>query len=114
MSNLDELPTHADCCTLIEEGGTPTALEQFIYDNEPEGALMEEAFRSGLAAVILAGTRPGDMVLDPFGGSGTTGQVALELGRQATLIELNPEYVKLIEKRCTVTMGLALEGSKAA
>lgn len=38
-------------------------------------------------------------VLDPFGGSGTTGEVALQLGRSATLIELNPEYVKLIEQR---------------
>lgn len=48
------------------------------------------------------------MILDPFAGSGTTGMVALELGRKALLIELNPEYVKLIEKRCDVTPGLAL------
>jgi DNA modification methylase len=34
--------------------------------------------------------------------------VALELGRKALLIELNPEYVKLIEKRTHVTPGLAL------
>lgn len=57
---------------------------------------------------ILAGTKAGDTVLDPFGGSGTTGQVALELGRKAVLIELNPEYVKLIEQRTFVTPGLAL------
>jgi site-specific DNA-methyltransferase (adenine-specific) len=54
---------------------------------------------------ILAGSRPGDVVLDPFGGSGTTGQVALELGRKAILIELNPVYAKLIEKRCHITPG---------
>jgi DNA modification methylase len=47
-------------------------------------------------------------VLDPFGGSGTTGMVALELGRKAILVELNPEYVKLAEQRCFVTPGLAL------
>lgn len=47
-------------------------------------------------------------VLDPFAGSGTTGAVALELGRKAILIELNPRYVELIEQRCDVTMGLAL------
>jgi DNA modification methylase len=57
---------------------------------------------------ILAGSRAGDIVLDPFGGSGTTGQVALELGRRAVLVELNPEYVKLIEQRCDTTRGLAL------
>jgi DNA modification methylase len=47
-------------------------------------------------------------ILDPFAGSGTTGQVALELGRKAILIELNPKYVELIERRCDVTPGLAL------
>lgn len=57
---------------------------------------------------ILAGSRPGDVVLDPFGGSGTTGMVALELGRKAVLIELNPTYVDLIHQRCNVTPGLAL------
>ncbi len=46
--------------------------------------------------------------LDPFAGSGTTGAVALELGRRAVLIELNTAYVKLIEQRCDVTPGLAL------
>jgi len=38
--------------------------------------------------------------LDPFGGSGTTGAVALELGRKAILIELNPDYIPLIRERC--------------
>jgi site-specific DNA-methyltransferase (adenine-specific) len=57
---------------------------------------------------IMAGTRVGDTVLDPFAGSGTTGQVALELGRRAILIELNPKYVALIHKRCSTTLGLAL------
>jgi hypothetical protein len=44
-------------------------------------------------------------VLDPFGGSGTTGQVAIELGRRAVLVELNPDYVDLISDRCTTTRG---------
>jgi len=57
---------------------------------------------------ILAGSRPGDVVLDPFAGSGTTGKVAIELGRKATLIELNPDYVSIIRQRCQTTMGLPL------
>jgi DNA modification methylase len=54
---------------------------------------------------ILAGTKPGDLVLDPFAGSGTTGAVAIELGRKAILIELNPAYIPLIKKRCAITPG---------
>lgn len=57
---------------------------------------------------ILAGCPVGGTVLDPFGGSGTTGQVALELGRKAILIELNPKYIELIRDRTNVTAGLAL------
>jgi site-specific DNA-methyltransferase (cytosine-N4-specific) len=48
---------------------------------------------------VLAGSAPGDTVLDPFTGSGTTGAVALRLGRSFVGCELNPEYVKLAERR---------------
>lgn len=47
-------------------------------------------------------------VLDPFAGSGTTGKVALELGRSAILIDLNPKYCRLARRRCQVTPGLQL------
>ena len=57
---------------------------------------------------ILAGSKPGDTVLDPFAGSGTTGKVALELGRKALLCELNPEYAELIKKRTTTTVGMPI------
>lgn len=48
---------------------------------------------------ILAGCPRGGVVLDPFGGSGTTGRVALKYDRSAILIELNPGYVDQIEQR---------------
>jgi DNA modification methylase len=48
---------------------------------------------------ILAGSKPGDLVLDPFGGAGTTGLVAAAHGRRYVLCELNPEYVVMAEKR---------------
>jgi len=48
---------------------------------------------------ILLSTKPGDIVLDPFGGSGTTGAVAQEEGRKSILIELNPSYNDLTKKR---------------
>jgi DNA modification methylase len=48
---------------------------------------------------ILAGSRPGDIVLDPFMGSGTTAAMALQHGRQYLGCELNPEYGPLQEQR---------------
>jgi len=48
---------------------------------------------------ILAGCPKGGVVIDPFGGSGTTAAVANEEGRDAVLCELNPEYISLINKR---------------
>jgi DNA modification methylase len=48
---------------------------------------------------ILAGSRPGDTVLDPFCGSGTTGALALRLGRRFIGIDLNPDYIELARRR---------------
>jgi DNA modification methylase len=52
---------------------------------------------------ILAGAPLGGIVLDPFMGSGTTAQVAQDLGRQYIGCELNPEYEKLQKKRTAQT-----------
>ena len=54
---------------------------------------------------VLAGSRPGDTVLDPFGGSGTTAGVALKHGRKAVLCELNPEYAALVPDRIASIAG---------
>ncbi len=48
---------------------------------------------------ILAGCPEGGTVLDPFGGSGTTAQVAIQNRRNAVLIELNANYIELIKRR---------------
>lgn len=48
---------------------------------------------------ILAGSKHGDAVIDPFAGSGTTGAVCLELNRSPILIELNARYIPLIKER---------------
>lgn len=48
---------------------------------------------------ILAGSRVGDVVFDPFAGSGTTGVVAVTHGRRAIMCELNAEYAELIKAR---------------
>ncbi len=63
---------------------------------------------------IRAGSRPGDTVLDPFLGSGTTALVAEREGRQWIGCELNPEYVAIAERRLRgVQRPLVLEESVA-
>lgn len=52
-----------------------------------------------ITPMILAGTKPNGIVLDPFFGSGTVGVVSSMYGRQFIGIELNPDYVKIAEKR---------------
>jgi DNA modification methylase len=54
---------------------------------------------------ILAGSRPGDIVLDPFMGSGTTAQVSLQHGRRYLGCELNPEYRALQQQRIETAVG---------
>jgi DNA modification methylase len=64
---------------------------------------------------IKAGCPEGGTVLDPFAGSGTTLAVAAELGRSAIGCELNPEYIRLAERRIKdARAGVALfEGATA-
>lgn len=57
---------------------------------------------------VLAGSRPGDVVFDPFFGSGTTGQVARRFGRHFVACELNRDYEPLQRDRLRQP-GLALE-----
>ena len=57
---------------------------------------------------VLAGCPRGGVVLDPFGGAGTTALVANQHGRNAVLIELNPEYARLAEKRLKNMQGTLL------
>ena len=52
-----------------------------------------------LERIILASTNEGDLILDPFNGSGTTGLAALKLNRKYIGIEKEAEYVELTKKR---------------
>jgi DNA modification methylase len=58
---------------------------------------------------ILAGCPKGGTVLDPFGGAGTTGLVADRHGRNAILIELNPAYADMAERRIKNDAGMFAE-----
>ena len=53
---------------------------------------------------ILLGSRPGDLIIDPFSGSGTVGVVAAEFNRKALLIELNEVYLQQSKARVLETV----------
>lgn len=63
---------------------------------------------------IKAGCPKGGTVLDPFGGAGTTGLVADRLQRNAILIELNPAYAAMAERRISADRGALLDAMEAA
>src|SRR5262249_53482351 len=65
-----------------------------------------------LGRMIRARSNPGEAVLDPFGGSGTTLAVAKKLGRRYLGFELSPDYAAAIQARLDAARpGQALEGS---
>jgi modification methylase len=62
-----------------------------------------------LHRVILASTKPGDLILDPFFGTGTTGAVARRLGRKFIGIERETEYAEIAEARIARVIPAAAE-----
>jgi len=59
---------------------------------------------------ILAGSKPGDVVLDPFYGSGTTLEVSIQHGRIGLGIEINPDYIKIAHRRLENALPLLAVG----
>jgi site-specific DNA-methyltransferase (adenine-specific) len=52
-----------------------------------------------LKRIISASSKPGDLVLDFFAGSGTTGDAAMQLSRRFILVDNNPEAINVMKKR---------------
>jgi site-specific DNA-methyltransferase (adenine-specific) len=82
-----KLPTDTWWHTIV----SPTGNEKTGYPTQkPLGILRR---------IIAASSNPGEMVLDFFGGSGTTGAAALELGRRFLLVDDNPEAISVMKER---------------
>jgi len=116
-----------------DSGGVTGEKPQFRPDREPvayEGrrnkrsvwTVASEPFKEAHFATypqkliepcILAGCPRGGVVLDPFGGAGTTGLVASRFDRSAILIELNPEYAAMADRRLRAALA-QVEGERKA
>ena len=93
-----KLPTDTWWHTIVPTGGA----ERTGYPTQkPLGILRR---------IITASSNPGDLVLDFFAGSGTTGMAAHELGRDFTLVDNNPEALEVMANRFDSVPGICWEG----
>jgi site-specific DNA-methyltransferase (adenine-specific) len=97
-----KLPTDAWWHTIV----SPTGAEKTGYPTQkPLGVLKR---------IIRASSNPGDLVLDFFAGSGTTGEAARQLGRRFHLIDSNPEAIAVMRRRFEGVPGVEFRGDDEA
>ena len=82
-----KLPTDVWWMTIVP----PASAERTGYPTQKPIRLLER--------IVVASSRPGDLVLDPFAGSGTTGAAAARLGRRWLLVDRNPAAVEIARAR---------------
>jgi len=82
-----KLPTDVWWHTIV----SPTGRERTGYPTQKPVAILRR--------IVAASSRPGDLILDFFAGSGTAGQAALELGRDFLLIDSNPAAIQIMRQR---------------
>ena len=100
----DSRMRHGKTFTLNPKGCLPT--DVWSMPSGDSSALHYATFPERLVeAIICACSDAGDLVLDPFAGSGTTCQIAARLKRRSLGIELNPKYAKMATK----AVGASLE-----
>jgi modification methylase len=96
----DDLQMRSDWVLPICSGG------ERVKDAAGDKAHPTQKPEALLYRILLACTKPGDVVLDPFFGTGTTGAVARRLGRRWLGIEREPAYVKVARERIASTLPL--------
>jgi site-specific DNA-methyltransferase (adenine-specific) len=98
---LGKLPTDVWWHTIVPTNGR----EKTGYPTQkPEGIVRR---------MVIASTRPGDLCLDFFAGSGTLGAVAAKLGRRYVIIDANPEAIEVATRRLAAIEGAVVEAETA-
>jgi site-specific DNA-methyltransferase (adenine-specific) len=90
-----KLPTDVWWMTIVP----PASAERTGYPTQKPLRLLER--------IVAASSRPGDLVLDPFAGSGTTGVAAARLERRWLLVDRNPAAVEIARRRLAAEVGAA-------
>lgn len=87
--------------TYVSEDGGPRLMRSVLQVRSCHGSALHPTQKpDGILAPLISYSCPqGGMVLDPFGGSGSTGAVAASLGRDATIIEINLRYACIAHER---------------
>ena len=118
--NYDALKTANDDLQMRSDWSLPLCTgEERVKGSDGAKAHPTQKPEALLHRVILASTRPGEVILDPFFGTGTTGAAAKRLGRRFIGIEREAEYARLAERRIAEIKPidpelLAVTGSKKA
>jgi DNA modification methylase len=73
--------------------------DEALRDEKDKRVHIQQSPVALLLRMVLSSSLPGDLVLDPLAGSGTTLVVAYQLGRNSIGMEIDPEYVRIINKR---------------
>ena len=116
--NYDALKVANDDLQMRSDWTLPLCTgEERVRDENGDKAHPTQKPEALLHRVLLASTKPGDIVLDPFFGVGTTGAAAKRLGRRFIGIEREAAYVKLARERIAAVIptsaeNLAVTGSK--
>lgn len=97
-----KLPTSAWWHTIV----SPTGAEKTGYPTQKPVGILKR--------IVAASSNPGDLVLDPFAGSGTAGAAALALGRRFHLIDNNPLAIAVMARRFAGLEGVELDGHRHA
>ncbi|KAB0679565.1 site-specific DNA-methyltransferase [Aureimonas leprariae] len=104
----DDLQMRSDWLFPICTGG------ERLKDENGDKAHPTQKPEALVARVLLSSTKPGDVVLDPFFGSGTTGAVAKRLGRHFVGIERDAGYIAAAQARIDAVVPLAAEALRPA
>lgn len=89
----------------VKKGKNPTnvwEIERLSANSEERLGHPTQKPEELIKRIILATTKKGDLVLDPFLGSGTTAAVCKKLERDCIGMEINPEYVEMSKMRCGI------------